>query len=325
MSSFRKINYSLRPAKAVERKMINFSLKKFSHFDHLSNYQYIGFGSTTFHDFILFHKELGIDKMISIESSGNKERFNFNKPFSCIEMIFGTSEIVLPKIDWKKKSILWLDYDKVLQDYYLSDIDTFVSSAVSGSPIILTLNCEPEAYGEDNEIRKDRLIDEIGEVNLPFGNRPIDFAANNLALTLYKIIIGRINSKLLTRNGVLDEHNKLNFEQLFHFHYSDGAKMLTIGGVLLNKSDKKIFDDYNIGEYKFLSNNESTFNIEIPILTMKEVRFLNSQMPTGIDVNGNLLDSSFTGNFNPKLAPNEILNFAKIYRFFPQYAEAFSI
>jgi hypothetical protein len=325
MSSFRKINYSLRPAKAVERKMLNFALKKFSHFDHLSNYQYVGFGSTTFHDFVLFHKELGINNMISIESSGNLERFNFNKPYSCIEMMFGDSQTVLPKIDWRRKSILWLDYDKTLQNYYLSDIDTFITSGVSASSIIVTLNCDPDAYGLSNEQRRDKIIEEIGESNLPFGNKLIDFASNNLPITLYKIIISRIKSTLSARNGGLIDSNKLQFEQIFHFHYSDGAKMLTIGGILVNEADHKIFVDYNIGEYDFLRDKEDMFNIEIPILTTKEVRFLNSQMPTGIDSDGNFLDATLIGNFNPKLAKNEVLKFASIYKFFPHYTESFSI
>jgi len=325
MSSFRKINYSLRPAKAVERKMLNFSFKKFSHFGKLSDYQYIGFGSTTFHDFILFHKELGIEKMISIESSGNKNRFNFNKPFSCIEMAYGNSKTVLPTIDWNTKTILWLDYDKPLLDYYLSDIDTFISSALSASSIIITFKFEPEAYGPTNEERKQYLINEIGEQNLPFGNKPIDFSCVNLPLTLYKIIINRIKSKLSIRNGGLVGNEKMDFEQIFHFHYSDGAKMLTIGGVLVNHDDKNIFVDYNLKEYNFLRDSETPFDIDIPILTMKEVRFLNSQMPNGIDAVGNILDPLLINDFNPNLTNGEVLKFSNIYRFFPHYAEAFSI
>jgi hypothetical protein len=325
MSSFKKINYSLRPAKATERRMLNFALKKLSHFDHLSNYQYVGFGSTTFHDFILFHKELGINQMISIESSENENRFNFNKPFSCIKMMFGNSQKVLPKINWEKKSILWLDYDKQVRDYYLSDIDTFITSATSASCILITLNCDPDAYGDTNEKRRDYIINQIGEKNLHFGNKLIDFASNNLPQTLYKILTARIKSTLSARNGILSKEDKLNFEQIFHFNYSDGAKMLTFGGILLTETDKEIFDNYKVGEYNFLSSNESTFNIEIPILTMKEVRFLNSQMPDGIDDEGNIVDDSLKGNFNPNLTATEVLKFASIYRFFPHYTEAFSI
>ena len=44
-NSFEKINYSLRPSKSIERKMIIPFLSKLNNFDELANYHYIGFGS----------------------------------------------------------------------------------------------------------------------------------------------------------------------------------------------------------------------------------------------------------------------------------------
>ena len=67
MSSYQKINYSIRPAKSAERKMLCELIQHLSVFHKLSDYQYIGFGSTYFTDFSLFHRNLGINKMISIE------------------------------------------------------------------------------------------------------------------------------------------------------------------------------------------------------------------------------------------------------------------
>ena len=162
--------------------------------------------------------------MISIESSPNKMRFNFNKPFHCIDMKFGDSHTILPSLDWSIKNIVWLDYDKTLRASYLSDVSTFVSSAISGSFLTVTINCEPRNYGEDNNARKEELIKNIGEDNLHFGNRPIDFATKNLPKSLYKIILEHLKSELSVRNGGLSEENKLNFKQLFHFNYADGVK-----------------------------------------------------------------------------------------------------
>jgi hypothetical protein len=58
--SYEKINYSLRPAKSIERKMLCDAFRRLSAFGKVENYQYIGFGSTYFSDFSLFHKALGI-------------------------------------------------------------------------------------------------------------------------------------------------------------------------------------------------------------------------------------------------------------------------
>jgi len=304
--------------------MLSFALKKLSHFESLSNYQYIGFGATTFHDFILFHKDLGINKMISIEVSGNKQRFNFNKPFHCIEMKYGDSQAILPGLDWSQKAILWLDYDKLINASYLDDITTFFSSASSGSIFLMTINCDSELYGETNEDRREKIIEEIGEGNLHFGNKLIDFSSNNLSKSLHQIIDNRIKSTLISRNASLSDVNHFSYEQLFHFHYADGVKMLTIGGMLVNKEDKEIFNSVNFDEYSFIKKGEEAFNIDIPILTMKEIRFLNSQLPYGIDDDGNFLVAVPNAS-NPNLAQTDIQKYAKIYSFFPLYAEAFSI
>lgn len=324
MSSFRKINYSLRPAKAVERKMISFALKKLNRFENLSNYQYIGFGATTFHDFVLFHKDLGINKMISIEVSRNKQRFDFNKPFHCIEMKYGDSQSILPSTDWRQKTILWLDYDKLINSSHLDDVITFFSSANSGSAFLLTLNCDYELYGKENEDRRQKITDEIGTENLHFGNKLIDFSPNNIPNTLYKIINNKINSTLINRNGPLKAEDKLCYEQLFHFHYADGVKMLTIGGMLLNVTDKELFDSVQFDEYSFIKRNEEFFNIEVPVLTTKEIRFLNSQLPNGITDDGDFVIPIHT-SVNPNLPISDIQKFSKIYSFFPLYTEAFSI
>lgn len=324
MKSFRKINYSLRPAKAVERRILSFALKKLNHFDHLSAYQYIGFGATTFHDFILFHKELGINKMFSIEESGNKERFNFNKPYRCIEMLWGKSQDILPSVDWDTKSILWLDYDKTIKEPYLEDTSTFFASAVSGSVFLITLSCDPDAYGVENSERRQKIIDSIGENNLFFGNKTIDFSTANLSKSLRRIINAKIQSTLNDRNGGLKNENKLTYKQLFYFNYADGMKMLTIGGLIYNENDREKYDSVNFEEYDFIRREDEAFEIDIPALTMKEIRFLNSQLPNGIDNEGKY-KVRVHKDLNPNLPPTDILNYSKVYNFFPLYTEAFTI
>ena len=72
MPSYEKINYLLRPNKSVERKMVCEMLAGISSVKDLSAYQYIGFGSTYFADFSLFHRSFGITKMISIEGKNKR-------------------------------------------------------------------------------------------------------------------------------------------------------------------------------------------------------------------------------------------------------------
>jgi hypothetical protein len=74
--SYEKINYGLRPAKCIERKMMCEAFRRLSEFGSVESYRYIGFGSTYFSDFSLFHKHLGITNMISMEQDEhNAPRF----------------------------------------------------------------------------------------------------------------------------------------------------------------------------------------------------------------------------------------------------------
>ena len=58
--SYEKINYSLRPAKCIERKMLCETFRRLSIFGKVETYSYIGFRCTFFSDFALFHKSLNI-------------------------------------------------------------------------------------------------------------------------------------------------------------------------------------------------------------------------------------------------------------------------
>jgi hypothetical protein len=82
--SYETINYDLRPAKSIERKMMAEALQALTLFAPMKEYSYRGFGSPYFTDFSLVHRVLGIRNMESIEKDEyNKGRFVFNRPLGC--------------------------------------------------------------------------------------------------------------------------------------------------------------------------------------------------------------------------------------------------
>lgn len=109
MNSPKHLNYETRPAKFAERKMLlSTFLRICNHFKH--DYQYIGLGGLSFTDFKLFHKELHIENMYSIEGGRfEEERVKFNLPYSFIEIFHEFTSDALTKIDLTKKSLVWLD------------------------------------------------------------------------------------------------------------------------------------------------------------------------------------------------------------------------
>jgi len=144
-SSYELVNYSLRPAKAAERKMLCEIIRRLEPFNRVETYRYVGFGSIYFADFHLFHQNLGISDMVSIEKDEvNKPRFEFNKPFRCVELRLGHSNSVLPQLNWDKRCVFWLDYDGKLDKSVLADLATVCSGAVSGSLLVVSVNVEPD-------------------------------------------------------------------------------------------------------------------------------------------------------------------------------------
>jgi hypothetical protein len=154
-ASYRRINYALRPAKAVERKMLCEMFLRLHPFARVEQYRYIGFGSIYFSDFHLFHRSLGISDMLSIERDVDaKECFEFNRPYQCVRLDFRPSSEVLPELNWMSPAIVWLDYDGKLDESVLSDVITFFNRAHSGSLLLVSINVQAERE-PDEQGRKD--------------------------------------------------------------------------------------------------------------------------------------------------------------------------
>jgi len=310
--SYRKINYGLRPAKNIERKMLCEALHKLSHFAPVETYRYIGFGSTYFSDFTLFHKSLGIEDMFSIErDEHHKVRFEFNRPFKCIQIEFGESNDILPSLQWNRKTILWLDYDTQLDDTMLTDTSCFCASAVPGSVIIVTVNAQTYAQ-EGPQDRLQTLKEQVGREKVPLGITGKDLKGWEKAGVYRKIITNEVAQTLTQRNGGLEIGSQIKYKQLFNFHYADDAKMLTVGGLLYEENQADIVDKCAFKNLSFVSSNDIPYKIEIPNLTYRELRRLDEHLPVE-DVK------------NLQVAPipkEDVEKYARVYRYFPTFAEA---
>src|SRR5947199_4199868 len=124
--SFTRVNYQLRPAKGVERRVMTDAFLRLRPFGSVESYRYVGMGSVYFADFALFHTVCGFKSLVSIEDAEDgrtQERFKFNVPLGSIELRFGHSNVELPKLLWENvRTICWLDYDGSLTRPVLTDI-----------------------------------------------------------------------------------------------------------------------------------------------------------------------------------------------------------
>ena len=308
--SFEKIVYSLRPSKSIERKMLAEAFRRLSVFDRLSDYRYVGFGSTYFTDFSLFHKSLGITNMVSIEREAHKrERFEFNRPERCIRLEFGESTAILPKLSWETRTILWLDYDDKLHRDMLSDVKHACANACSGSVVVVSVNAHPDFFRTD---RRRKLEERLGEDKVPIDVKKRDLSEWGTAMIYRRIVVNEIDETLKERNGILGTGERLQFKQLFNFHYQDGAKMLTVGGVLVAQRELDLVAKCAFEQLPFIRNDVEPYSIQVPCLTYRELRHLDRMLP----------HSDPTSLDCPEWLPSDdVKKYAEVYRYFPLFAE----
>lgn len=316
--SYTKINYGLRPSKAVERKMLCEAFRKLYVFGKLELYRYIGFGSTYFSDFILFHKALGIKNMLSIEKDiENRKRFEFNLPYKCINIEFGESVKILPRLNWDIRTILWLDYDHKLNSDALADIKYFCTKAVAGSILVVTVNAEPKKLNGEYpqkklvEQRYNELQELVGKEKIPYGTSGKNLSGWGLAKVSANIVKNEILETLNERNGGREPGSKIVYEQLFNFNYADGAKMVTTGGLFYDEGQANFVAQSGIKNHDFITDSDDPYKIEVPNLTYKEIRFIDTHLPT----------DTIESIASPSIPKDDLQKYFKIYRYFPTFVE----
>lgn len=309
VASYRKINYSLRPAKHIERKMLADSLRRLGALYPLEGYRYIGFGANTFGDFILFHRLLGIFEMISIESEViDHDRFELNKPFAAVTMAYGLSGAVLPDLVAGRPTILWLDYDKRLDAPKIGDIELFVGAAVPGSALLITLSAQPETT--DGSVLAE-LEELVGAEVIPPDIAEPDLEGWGFAKACRRIVSNAISDTLRDRNQEIPANEHVRYMEFADFEYSDGMRMMTVGGVLIRPDQEAILIESGLTDLEWYRPSVIPYRIKTPPLTIREMRFLDAQLPCDLTT----LNTS-------GIPTRDATAYASVYRFYPRYVDA---
>jgi hypothetical protein len=271
----------------------------------IRDYQYTGFGSVYFVDFILFHKLLGIHRMVSIEHSQKVlKRVRFNRPYACIQIVMGEASGVIPTLSADLKHILWLDYDNVLNAGMLSDTRLAATYLSPGSMLLVTV--DGEAPGGDGPADWMEHFKTEGAEYAQGYTELSDFSESRLTQRNIEILERAIGTGLAGRQHV-------SFLPLFNFEYADGHKMLTIGGMIVSEDDKRRILSSNLprAAYARLDFKKPPYRIRIPRLTRKERMHLDANMPS-------------RPRWRPKdfeVNSDDIKAYREIYPFLPAYAE----
>jgi hypothetical protein len=307
--SFLKVPYDLRPAKQVERRMIIEVLQYLSSMGYpIRDYQYTGFGSIYFVDFIMLHKLLGICKMWSVEYDESiRRRVKFNQPFRCVDVKLGPISDYIPALSRKLKHLLWLDYDATITDEHLQDIWLAAASLSPQSIILVTIDAEPPVKDQDPSAWREHFRNEASRY-LGTHNSVQSFVESNLVNVNRDVINNAIRSGLVSRS--------LEYISLFAFAYADGHKMLTVGGMIGTAQDREQLDASALQELDYVrfDTTAEAFRIDIPRLTRKERLLLDKAMP-----------AQLSWKLKEFELPEELVNaYKSIYRYLPLYAELIS-
>lgn len=296
------VNYEIRPCKFTERRIL---LSSFISIVNRINkeYQYIGFGGLAFTDFKLFHKELGINRMFSIEACYKPSKIEFNKPYSCIEVLHQLAGQALMKIDLSKPSIVWLDYDGCLKLEMFEDIACLLRKLPAGS--IYVLSCRSEL--DNNELScpyKKKELEQRFKGLVPFDLEE-DCCTKEHRCSTIKQMIDKYTSKIISERN--DYGDSISYKSLYNYRYCDGAEMFTTGGIILGGDITEDFLDTCRSE--FVGNE--IIDISFPILTHRETLRLN-QILGNTEAEQALINEGI-------IKSEQIESYKKFYKYMPNF------
>jgi hypothetical protein len=310
MPSFDTVNYSLRPSKTIQRQLVFEGMRALqAALDPVR--VYIGLGSIWFTDFIMAHKLLSIDDMVSIESNEvGYCRALFNSPYVTVRVRRGFSSEVLPvlykdQLYAGRPWMIWLDYDSEFDEGKGEDIRSIIENAPDSSVLLVTFNGNAMKYGKapDRPELLKRVFGSVVPDTLSKSSCRDDKMQEILAdftIALMKSIAGDI-----ARPG--------RFIPAFRLIYKDTTPMITVGGLLPPRGAVRTALAV-VGEATWPC--QPKIPIAAPLLTMREAAVLQSQLPCV-----ERLSRTLVRNLGFDLEEHQIEAFEEYYRYYPAFAQ----
>jgi hypothetical protein len=308
--SFERVHYEYRPAKQVERRMLLDAFQQLMAIGFpIHEYQYTGMGSVYFVDFVMFHRYLGISKMLNVEVDLEIEkRVKFNCPFNLIKIRMGDIADQIPRLSQDIRHVLWLDYDYPLTDEILDALLMASKCLPRGSILLLTVDVEPPGEKGEGPLEWMKYYQQEAHRYLPPRAKFGDFAKSKIP-AINRTIIDNV-----IRDGIAGRID-MRFHPLFNFLYADGHQMLSIGGMICGDEEERRLKTLDRKRLPFIRESliGNHCRIRVPCLTRKERLYLESKMPK-------------PRGWKPKrfeLRDEEASDYCDIYRYYPAYTEMF--
>jgi hypothetical protein len=275
VSSTNSVDFSVRQNKSIERLIVFENLRNIISALSLRKMVYVGLGSVWFSDFLLAHRDLRVESMVSIEEDPiTYRRASFNKPFRTLSVREGKSVDVLPDLlrnetlnnrPW----IVWLDYDAVIDETSLEEIASLLNSLPADSFLVVTCNAQPNLYRQ--------LHERVSYLESLFGDAIQENLTNGMVkddTSFMNILRKALDNFMLST--ALQIARPGGYESAFNIAYRDGAPMVTVGGFLPSPANAT-------AAAKLIRSKNWSGRVEkaiiTPPLTSKEVAVLQAQLP----------------------------------------------
>lgn len=315
MASFEAINYSLRPNKCVERKIIFETLQGLSSSFDFTKYQYLGMGSMWFVDFILAHKNLGIEDLVSFELEEHSPRAVFNRPYKNITVFPGPVSDGIETIDWAKPAVVWLDYDCGPENSAVFDDSATVASKINpGSILMVTVNAHMGRVPNKNA-EGDSLTRHQGLETLLGDAAPSVEEFKHINLNNYHNVLATCLTRHIER-----AHRRSGrggkYISFLNYYYKDNAPMITVGGMFVDEASEELLKANRcyLGS-KYIG--PGLYPIQVPPLTHRERISLDALLPNAQNLNeGDILEK-----LGFRLPQSQLDDYAKFYKLYPSYGE----
>lgn len=309
-SSARLVSYDLRPAKQTERRILLdlVALGRECGLE-ISSYRYVGMGANRFYDYLLLHRYLGIQKMISLEHDPNMvERAKFNAPYGFIEVREQSTTDFIQSDDFDGRSIYWFDYDGAIGTEVVADIYSLERAVSPGDFIFVTVSGEPPRVvrNKNSTERADWYTDTFVDVANQIQSE--DCEDHNFNQSVHKLLCTTFRHAFADTDTV--------FSMPLQIFYRDGTEMVTVGGCYLREADDKKFRSRCKQELPFL-DVEVDSPYSIPHLSLSERE-------------RHVFDRAATGRRNSKafnqlrsmgFKERDVKHYGELIRYIPRYVE----
>ena len=277
----------------------------------ISDYRYVGMGGNRFYDFILVHKFLGIENMISLEHDEKMlPRAFYNLPYKFIKILNMNVYEFISSDSFLGNTIYWMDYDGSIRPDIARDIASLVPRIKSFDFVFFTVCGSPP-----RRLRDERTANRLIEVKEMFGDLASgvtreDMENVNFPEAVHKVLDAAFtNAFVVRREGV--------FRPFFQVRYTDGLDMLTFGGVFAPSQEYSKFEKLLEMKVPFLSSCRlQSYKIKKFDLTERE-RVLFDRAATTRRSNGKERNEIWKLGFREE----DLDRYRELLRYHPRYVE----